>query len=505
MNRRTFLKTAIAFPSILQSDRQRLSMPGGIQCGDVTANAAVIWSRTERPARMIVEYASNDGFRDPRRAATTVAESSGYTGQIDIRGLRPGQTYFYRVHFEDLRDSRSKSISETGQFRTPPQNRRDVRILWTADMVGQGWGINSEFGGIPIYKTMGALDPDLFIHSGDQIYADNPLESEVKLDDGTIWKNLVTPAKSKVAETLDEFRGNFAYNLLDENVRRFNSRVPMVVQWDDHEVRNNWYPQQILDDPRYWIKEAALLAAHSKQAMFDYLPVRRTAAEPRRVYRSFSYGPAIDIFVLDQRSYRGPNGVNRETSRGPATAMMGTTQLEWLKKALARSRATWKLIASDMPLGLRVGDGMRDNNPAWEAWANGDGPALGRELELADLLSFVKKNRIPNLVWITADVHYAAAHHYDPSRAVFRDFDPFWEFVAGPMHAGTFGPNALDNTFGPEVRFHAVPPGMKPNRGPADGLQFFGVLDFDAKTGQLKVSLKNLAGATIHAVTLDPG
>ena len=27
------------------------------------------------------------------------------------------------------------------------------------------------------------------------------------------------------------------------------------------------------------------------------------------------------------------------------------------------------------------------------------------------------------------------------------------EFVAGPLHAGTFGPNELDNTFGPELKF----------------------------------------------------
>jgi alkaline phosphatase D len=49
-------------------------------------------------------------------------------------------------------------------------------------------------------------------------------------------------------------------------------------------------------------------------------------------------------------------------------------------------------------------------------------------------------------VWITADMHYTAAHYYDPNRAVFQDFDPFWEFVSGPLHAGTWGPGNLDNT-----------------------------------------------------------
>ena len=69
------------------------------------------------------------------------------------------------------------------------------------------------------------------------------------------------------------------------------------------------------------------------------------------------------------------------------------------------------------------------------------------------MLSAFKRHRVKNVVWITADVHYCAAHHYDPARAAFTDFDPFWEFVAGPIAAGTFGPNQLDGTFGPEVGF----------------------------------------------------
>jgi len=104
-----------------------------------------------------------------------------------------------------------------------------------------------------IYDAMRLLNPDFFIHSGDYIYADNPIKAEVKLDDGSIWKNITTPEKSKVAETLAEFRGNYIYNLLDENVRRFNAQVPQLVQWDDHETRNNWSPGQMLsdDDPNY--------------------------------------------------------------------------------------------------------------------------------------------------------------------------------------------------------------------------------------------------------------
>ena len=91
-----------------------------------------------------------------------------------------------------------------------------------------------------------------------------------------------------------------------------------------------------------------------------------------------------------------------------------------------------------MPLALiRVYDSER--NWGVEAIAQGDGPPRGRELEIADILSFIKRAGIRNTLWITADVHYTAAHYYDPNKAVFQDFEPFWEFVSGPIHAGTFG------------------------------------------------------------------
>ena len=159
------------------------------------------------------------------------------------------------------------------------------------------------------------------------------------------------------------------------------------------------------------------------------------------------------------------------------------------------------MIASDLPIGLVV----RDSETTFEAIANGDaGAPLGRELEIADLLRFIHERRIPNVVWITGDVHYAAAHHYDPQRARFKEFDPFWEFVAGPMNAGTFGPSPLDDTFGPAQRFSSVPPGSPANRPPSDGLQFFGLLRISGTSKVLTAELRNLAGDVIYTVDLEP-
>ena len=267
---------------------------------------------------------------------------------------------------------------------------------------------------------------------------------------------------------------------------------------------DNWFPGYRLDhDHRYTVKSASLLAERARRALFEFLPIRPHPDTRERIYRKFSYGPLLEIFVIDLRSYRGPNTPNMQGEESELTEMMGNEQLAWLKGALRQSRAVWKVVASDMPIGLVVPDRRRDGERTFEAWANADdGPPAGRELEIARLLAFLQRERIRNVVWVTADVHYAAAHHYAPERASFHAFDPFWEFVAGPMHAGTFGPNQLDGTFGPEVRFSAFSP--TPNAPPSAGLQFFGLLDIEPEDQTLTASIVDVAGTTLWSTQLAP-
>lgn len=490
-------------PAIITSEKMRPQIPYGVATGDITNNNVVVWSKSDRAAKMIVEYSTNPSFSTYQRVfGPNALASSDFTARLNLRNLPPNQQIFYRVLFQDLAED-TYSAPVNGSFRTPAIANKDILFVWGGDTAGQGWGINSEFGGMKIYETMRQLQPDFFIHCGDNIYADNPIVSERTLDDGTIWRNIITEEKSKVAETLKEFRGNYQYNLLDENVKRFNAEVPMLSQWDDHEVTNNWYPGEILNDARYTVKNVNLLAQRARQAFLEYMPIAYTTnnTDQARIYRSFNYSPLLDIFMLDERTYRGRNTPNNQPIPGKDTDMLGSKQLQWLKRQLITSKATWKVISSDMPLGLIVRDGSTD----FEAWANADnGVPLGRELEIADLLRFIKHRNIKNVVWITADVHYAAAHYYDPNKAQFQDFKPFWEFVAGPLHAGTFGPNQLENTFGPQLIFQTLPPGTRANRPPSEGLQFFGAVKINAITKVMTVSLRNLVGTTLYSVDLPP-
>ncbi len=500
------LRAVARAPAVVVSERTRIKIPYGVQVGDLSGDRAILWAKADREARMIVEWATTESMKDPRTViGPNVAEDTDFCAKLDLAGLPAGQKIFYRVHFLDLGDLKTLSEPVTGSFATPPAGRRNVRFVWSGDTAGQGWGINPDFGGMRIYEAMRRVEPDFFVHSGDTIYPDNPILPEVKLPDGRVWKNVTIEEKQKVAETLREFRMNYAYNLMDENVRRFNAAVPMLAQWDDHEVTNNWYWEKRLDkDERYKEGSVAVLAARAMKAFHDYMPTRRHPLEQDRIYGSFRYGPSLELFRIDLRSYRGPNGDNLETRLAPETRILGEAQLRWLKQALLASDATWKVIASDMSLGLIIWDNFRERRGS-EGIAQGEhGAPKGRELEIAELLRFIRDNRIKNVVWLTADVHYTAAHYYDPNEAVFQDFHPFWEFVSGPLHAGTFGPNELDRTFGPKVVLQKAPPAGQANLPPSAGLQFFGQVDIDGASEVMTVRLKDLDGNTLFTKELLP-
>ena len=495
-------------PGLIRSDSERPSIRQGVQSGDVLGDRAIVWSRTDRPARMLVEYDTTNRFANPRTVRGPYAlPVSDFTAKLDLVGLPAAQDILYRVRFEDLNSSRAVSEAVVGRFRTAPSDGRDIRFVWSADTCGQGFGINTDWGGMKSYEAMRRVEPDFFIHSGDTIYADGPIPSELVVENGRVWRNLVTEAKSKVAQTLDDFRGAYLYNLLDDNVRRFNADVPQVWQWDDHEVLNNWSPSTDLSrDPRFTEKSVELLAARASRAFLEYAPMRwHTPDEAERVYRKIPYGPLLDVFVLDMRSYRGPNSFNRQPTLDDSSAFLGRAQVEWLTRELQQSRATWKVIAADMPIGRPVPDGQDEQGrPKFDAIANGDGPPLGRELEVAEVLRAIKRNRLRNIIWLTGDVHYTAAHYYDPAKARFGDFDAFWEFVSGPIHAGgtSTGPLPPDDTFGLDVVFQRWA-GVT-TASPFMGALFFGEVSIDAKTRILTVRLKDLDNVTHFTKTIEP-
>src|SRR5262245_21595904 len=191
--RRRFLATAagllasgpILIPAFARAENDRPRVEQGVASGDVHGDSAIVWSRTDRPARMLLEWSSTDKFQDVVKVFGPAAlPEDDFTARVELTALPAGQTIFYRVTFRDLSSPKISSVPVVGRFRTPPREKATIEFAWSGDTVGQGWGINPDWGGLKIYETMRKREPHFFLHSGDNVYADNPLKEEVKLDEG---------------------------------------------------------------------------------------------------------------------------------------------------------------------------------------------------------------------------------------------------------------------------------------------------------------------------------
>ena len=242
-------------------------------------------------------------------------------------------------------------------------------------------------------------------------------------------------------------------------------------------MESHWFPT---DDNKQLVRNAL-------EAFYEYNPIMEDAP----LYYSRRQGKNLEIFFLDLRSEREPN---EDNDREYGIKMMGPDQLEWLQQGLKASTATWKVISSPIPISYVVE--VNGDPEVTDSWGQGDPALLGREKELKYLFEFIQDNSIKNIVFISSDVHHAAAINY-PDLG-------FYEFVAGPLHAGAHGPLETDPTFGPEVEFDSGPAlhdlGMNL---PPPYFQHFGYA-IAHKNGMLEVSIRDIEGRELYMKKMRP-
>jgi alkaline phosphatase D len=244
--------------------------------------------------------------------------------------------------------------------------------------------------------------PEFFLFLGDTIYSDDACPAPPN-----------EPGADFQATTLSEYRARHRYQRGAVALHRFLERVPVYVTWDDHEVRNNFAGPF----------DERMPAA--RQALREYWPIASPPEDPNRLYRSIRYGADLELFLLDTRQYRSRNA----DPDGPSKTMLGATQLKWLLDGLSASTATWKVIATSVPLSVPKGGGA--SVPGNDGWAGGpDGTGFERERQV--IVEMILGRKIHNVVFLAGDVHWVQANAYDPNRDGIIDFH---EFVAGPLSA----------------------------------------------------------------------
>src|SRR5262245_18669844 len=76
--------------------------PQAVMAGDVVPGSAIVWSRADRPSRMIVSWRTSEHSPAQTLNGPHCIDATDYTGRAELTGLPAGQTISYEVRFQRL-------------------------------------------------------------------------------------------------------------------------------------------------------------------------------------------------------------------------------------------------------------------------------------------------------------------------------------------------------------------------------------------------------------------
>jgi alkaline phosphatase D len=354
--------------------------PGGMHGGDVTLG---------------YEIATDPGLHDiVRRGEATAEHAFAYSVHLDVRGLEPGRSYWYRFTNGDAASRVGRAATLPAADVTPERMRFAIASC-----------ANYEHGFFSAYRHLADENPEFVLFLGDYIYE-------------TIEEKRPTVRRHSdgiEAATLPTYRNRYAQYKLDADLQRLHAEVPAFVTWDDHEVANDYADKwsERFDDPQLFLMRRA--AAY--QAFYEHMPVRPILSLPNgpimRLYDRFRLGDLVEISMLDGRQYRSrgacyappyKGGMHLESDascaerREPGRSMMGFSQEAWLYSGLARTKAHWNLIAQDVLMAqyhIKQNDALVFSTDDWDGY-----PA-----NRTRLLKRIQEAQVSNPVVLSGDIH----------------------------------------------------------------------------------------------------
>ncbi len=360
----------------------------GVASGFPSPKAITVWTRLSEldgSSKLKVEVATDEKFRKVVESASVSAEKGrDFTVHHRIKGLKAGEEYFYRF-FTGGEESR------VGRFRTAPpaDSKETIRIGYFSCQ-----NYNAGF-----FNAQAALakekDIDLVICLGDYIYEKGTYEGPRTDTTGVNGDGDV--------QTLDEYREKYHLYQSDKDLQDLHAAHPFVMIWDDHEVEDNYAGDQDLDNGgdarRVPFEERR---ANAYKAYFEAMPKIQVKDDPTRIYGSAKLGSAAELFFTDQRQYRDIQPCDDAIlepcpeADDPGRTLLGAEQKAWFTKAVANSKANWKLWGSEvMLMSLDLPKGSPALVDAWDGYA----------AERQEILEGFIASGVDNLVALTGDIH----------------------------------------------------------------------------------------------------
>lgn len=384
----------------------------GVASGDPLPSGVILWTRVTPTAAALPgsgagpvvdvkwQVARDADFKKVVASGGKAAgPAADHTVKVDVAGLAPSTTYYYRFVLEGVR-------SPVGRTRTAPALDADVARL----RFGVVSCANYEGGFFSAYRHLAArTDLDAILHLGDYLYEYAPGE----YGPGPAIGRTHQPPREMV--TLADYRQRHALYKTDADLQSLHAKLPFIVTLDDHETTNDaWQSGAENHQPQtegpYDVRQSA-----AKRAYVEWMPIRNPTGS--QLYRRLRFGRLAELSMLDLRSYRSQqvDALSSGSVDDPARTITGDAQMAWLKSGLQSAVTRWKLVGNPVmvspvvfpPLPASIGrpladvtgllppDGVPYNYDQWD----------GYTADRRELLTHLSDRRITDTVFLTGDIH----------------------------------------------------------------------------------------------------
>lgn len=385
------MKKILAFFAVsvmLPGFAQHSLINAGPMVGHTSMTETYLWIQTRKPAKVRFYYYP-DGHPEQKRMTSTckTVKKDGFTCKIKLTDLQRGTLYRYGV----LINGNRVRFDYPLQFKTQDIWRYHKAPEDFSFVFGSGAYINDPpwdrkgkaYGGeYEIYRSVWKNKPDFMIWGGDNVYL---RQGEWNSRERTIYR--------------------YTHDRSIPEMQPLLASVAHYAIVDDHDVGPNDC------DGSFWNKETTyevfkLFWANPSFGVGDI----------KGAVTQFSWYDA-DFFLLDNRYYRNANALKTNDKK----TILGKKQLEWLKNALAASKARFKFIV--------MGGQFLNSARRFETYSN-----YGFDKERLEIIDYIYDQGLKNVIFLTGDRHMSEISVFNPSNG-----NPvIYDLTASPF---TSGPN----------------------------------------------------------------